>query len=42
MHPLGEFDKFLDYRIVSCEDGKSEVVLSVRDELKQRLGLLHG
>jgi uncharacterized protein (TIGR00369 family) len=42
MHPLGEFDKFLDHKIVSCENGKSEVILSVRDELKQRLGLFHG
>jgi len=42
MHPLGGFDKFLDCKIVSCENGKSKVILPVRDELKQRLGLLHG
>jgi uncharacterized domain 1 len=42
MKIVGNFDKFLGYEVVSAEGGKSEVRLEVRDELKQRFGLLHG
>ncbi len=36
------FEKYLGVKLIEADNGNSVVRLEIRDELKQRLGLLHG
>jgi len=42
METDGNFDRTVGYRLVSAEKGESVVELDIRDDLRQRWGLLHG